>query len=109
MMGASAGNIMLMSLAAFLLLRHYGTRWADGSRQTVVWRRRLVWGSSLSFGIYLLHPLTLDLLDMAGFPLDPLPYNAVWYVPLLSALALTIAGLSTAVLRATPGLHRLVP
>ena len=66
-------------------------------------------GSSLSFGIYLLHPLILDVLDLLGLPLDPMPFNTLWYVPLLSVLAFTVAGLSTALLQAVPGLHRLIP
>ena len=40
MMDASAGNIILMSLAAFLLLRHYGTQWAN-AREATVWRASL--------------------------------------------------------------------
>lgn len=111
MMEPLAATVVLMSLSAFVLLRHLGSCWLqDEGAQAARWRERMAWASALSFGVYLSHPLMLDLLDLlAGLPLDPLPHNPLWYAPLVAMLAFVMAGIATALLRAIPGLQRLVP
>lgn len=109
LMEASSGNVILTSFAAFLLIRHYGAQWAEASPGTAKWGTRLAWASSLSFGIYLSHQFILDLLDLAGLTLDPLIRNPAWYVPLVTTLGFTLAGIFTGLVRAVPGLHRLMP
>jgi surface polysaccharide O-acyltransferase-like enzyme len=106
---ASAGNVIVMSFAAFLLIRHYGARLVDGNPETAKWRTWLVWASSLSFGIYLSHQMILDLLDLAGLTLDPLIRNPAWYVPLVTTLSFMLAGIFTVLVRAIPCLNRLMP
>lgn len=106
-----SGVVILMSLSAFLLIRHIGSMWLEaGGAGIAAWRKRMAWAGALSFGIYLLHPLVLDLLDLwAGLSLDPMRHNTAWYVPLMAMLTFVIAGVMSSVLRAIPGLRRLVP
>jgi surface polysaccharide O-acyltransferase-like enzyme len=98
-----APNVIVMSLAAFWLLRVVGTRpgehWRPGR-----WTSRL---SDLTFGIFLVHalvwyPLIRDWDVPAG--LGPYLLTAAWHW----GLVLAASALITAVLRRLPLLRRLV-
>jgi len=65
--------------------------------------------SAASFGVYLLHPMVIDVLDMLGLPLDPLPWHAAWYVPALSMLVFGLSVLISVALRTTKALGWLLP
>lgn len=103
-----AGNIVLMSLAAFLLLRHVGTASSEEHRSTMP-MVAITTISAASFGIYLLHPMVIDVLDLLGFPLDPLPFHAFWYVPVMSIAVFGLSTLATVGFRAARGLKWLMP
>jgi surface polysaccharide O-acyltransferase-like enzyme len=109
LMEASSANVILMSFAAFLLIRHYGGQSAHTASGTSRWPALLAWASSLSFGIYLSHQFILDLLDKAGLTLDPLIHNPAWYAPLVATLGFALAGLFTWFVRAIPCLRPLMP
>ncbi len=105
-----AGNVIVMSVTACLLLRHIGESLFTAGALLGEWRDRLRQASALTFGIYLIHPLILDLLArFGGLPLDPLPHNPVWYVPFVATMALVSSALSVAVLRIIPGVRSVVP
>lgn len=87
-------NVCLTAAALFLLCR----RLAPG--------RGKVWShlAPLTFGVYLLHPLILELAQALGFP-SPM-WNVAWAVP-LQALAVTAAASAVCcVLRHIPRLGR---
>jgi len=88
-------SVIPMALCAFLLARH----WAaivpvTGSGRAVLF----VVGSS-SFGIYLLHPLFIDLADAAGLSLDPLLAHPAGYVPALALAVFAASLLATMAVR----------
>lgn len=90
-----APDVLLMSISAFVFLRHVSNHLGPGSHVTL---ERL---AATSFGVYLVHPMAIDVLDIIGLPLDPLPYNSIWYVPLLSGLVLLTSASIVFVLRLT--------
>lgn len=107
-----AGNVMLMALSAFVILRHVGTvaLGAGAVQRGWVPHALILRLSTWSFGIYLAHPLMLDLLDLLlGLSLDPMRHHTGWYVPAMALLAFAMAAILTGALRAMPGLRRLVP
>lgn len=97
--------VVVMSMAAFVLLRVVGTRWravAAGRGATAV--RTL---SELSFGVYLVHPaLLLPARRTVGMPDDPVAMAAT-ALALLVGVVLASA-LITAALRRLPLLTRTV-
>jgi surface polysaccharide O-acyltransferase-like enzyme len=97
-----APNVALMSVAAYLLIRHFG------SSHNTVFRLGAAM-APLAFGIYLIHPIVLDLLDYAGMHLDPMPYNPAWYVPVVFVTALVVSAASSKLMRDIPFLRPLVP
>ncbi|MBO9355322.1 acyltransferase family protein [Bordetella petrii] len=59
----------------------------------------------LTFGVYLIHPLFLDLADRAGAPTGP---GAAWNVPLLAAAVFGLSAAASWLLRRHPVTRRLV-
>lgn len=57
-----------------------------------------------SFGIYLVHPLIIELLADAG--LDVLAHGSVWWTPVLAALVFTLSAAVTAVLSGIPAVGK---
>ena len=88
-------SVIPMALAAFLLSRH----WAANAPATGRGRVALLAVGSSSFGIYLLHPLFIDVADAAGLSLDPLLAHPAGYVPALAALVFATSLLATMALR----------
>jgi surface polysaccharide O-acyltransferase-like enzyme len=85
--GYLSPTVVVMSVAAFVLLRAWnlkhppGSRWAPGRRTAAL--------SALTFGVYLVHPLFFYPLDRVWpAPSDLLGYSAVT----LAHLTLTVAG-----------------
>jgi surface polysaccharide O-acyltransferase-like enzyme len=98
-----APNVLVMSISAFVLLRHASNHLGLSASVTLT---RL---AATSFGVYLIHPMAIDVLDVIGLPLDPLPYNSIWYVPLMVGLALLISAGLAFVLRLTAWTKWTVP
>jgi len=69
-------------------------------------RRSLQSLASLTFGIYLVHPLWLNALQKVG--LSGLTYPAVVCIPLTTVTAFALSAVTTAAIRATPVLRRVV-
>lgn len=88
-------SVIPMALSAFLLARH----WAANSSATGRGRAVLLAVGSSSFGIYLLHPLFIDLADAAGLSLDPLLAHPAGYLPALAAAVFAASLLATMALR----------
>lgn len=110
MLDPLAGNVILMSLAAFLLLRHFGTKaMAQEGPIAVITTRWVSQISALSFGIYLCHPMVVDVLDWAGLTLDPMPQHPAWYVPFMTLLTFALSIASSSVVRSVRGLKWLMP
>ena len=80
-----APDVLVMSISAFVLLRELSNHIGLSSDVT------LTWFAATSFGVYLIHPMTIDALGIIGLPLDPLPYNSIWYVPFMSGLVFLIS------------------
>ncbi len=98
-----APDVLLMSISAFVLLRHVSDHFGQSSHVT------LTRFAATSFGIYLIHPMAIDFLDIIGLPLDPLPYNSIWYVPAMSGLVLLMSAGLVVVLRLTTWTRWTVP
>jgi len=80
-----APDVLVMSLSAFVFLRELPNHLGLSSHVM------LTWFAATSFGVYLIHPMAIDVLDIVGLPLDPLPYDSIWYLPFMSGLVLLIS------------------
>jgi len=80
-----APDVLVMSISAFVLLRHLSTYLGPGPHA------RLARFATISFGVYLIHPMAIDVLDILGLHLDPLSCNSIWYIPLISGLVLLMS------------------
>jgi surface polysaccharide O-acyltransferase-like enzyme len=98
-----APNVLVMSISAFVLLRHASNHFGPSGSV------RLTRFAATSFGVYLIHPMAIDVLDILGLPMDPLPYNSIWYVPLMAGLVLLISAGIVFVLRLTAWTKWTVP
>jgi surface polysaccharide O-acyltransferase-like enzyme len=88
-------SVIPMAVSAFLLVRH----WAAASSMSKRGRNLVLAVSSSSFGIYLLHPLFIDLADLAGLSLDPLVAHPAIYLPALAAIVFVASLVATLALR----------
>ena len=88
-------SVIAMAISAFLLARH----WTAGASLSARHRAALLAVSSSSFGIYLLHPLFIDLADAAGMSLDPLLAHPAGFVPALAAAVFAASLMTTMALR----------
>jgi surface polysaccharide O-acyltransferase-like enzyme len=101
-----AGNVMIMTLAAFLLIRHVAATVVKGNGRIPA---LLSFAGVVSFGTYLVHPMVIDVFDLLGLHLDPLPFHPGWYVPMLTIGVLAASAAVAAALRKTRVLAWLVP
>jgi peptidoglycan/LPS O-acetylase OafA/YrhL len=69
----------------------------------------LAFTGAVSFGIYLVHPMIIDVFDSLGLHIDPLPFHPGWYVPFLSVAVFLGSAAAAAALRKTRVLAWLVP
>ncbi len=101
-------NVVIMSAAAFLLLRSaFG-----GDHSLRPWLRGVVAAlSATSFGIYLVHPAIQDLLDRVGLGrgFNSLHMGPVLAIPLTGLVVLVLALACTALLQRLPVVKRIVP
>jgi surface polysaccharide O-acyltransferase-like enzyme len=105
-LGPMAFNVMVMSIAAFLLLRHIAeTALRGGGRMAAV----VTFAGGASFGIYLVHPVIIDVFDLLGLHIDPLPFHPGWYVPFMTIGVFMVSAAVAAALRMTRVLGWLVP
>lgn len=88
--------IVPWSIAIFLGLYALGLLWARRPR-TGRWATALDVGSKASFGVYLVHPLVLDLLFAHGFLAGPGQVMAPWLATAV-AVVVAIAGATVVVL-----------
>ncbi len=106
-----APNVMLMSVSAFVLLRHLGT-WLE-ERRTDYHRTVRVLGlaSEASFGAYLIHMIVLDTLGsgLLGFTFSSSTGPTAVVVPLLSIAALVGSFVFATIMRKSRFLRWLVP
>lgn len=65
--------------------------------------------STASFGIYLIHPLVIDVLDRLDLTVDPLVHPTWWYLPVMAIVTFGASASVACVLQRIPGLRRLVP
>jgi surface polysaccharide O-acyltransferase-like enzyme len=94
-MDSLSPSVIAMAVSAFLLARH----WVANAPANGRGRAALLAVSSSSFGIYLLHPLFIDLADAAGLSLDPLLAHPAGYLPALAAAVFAASLLATMALR----------
>ncbi|HEY0560426.1 MAG TPA: acyltransferase [Frankiaceae bacterium] len=95
--------MVLESAGVVILLAVVGMRWAQTRERHPRLRRALLWCSSASFGVYLIHPLILDVLLRNGLhgpapTLVPQPWASAvaWLLTLAGSVAVV------AVIRRTP-------
>jgi len=88
-------SVIAMALSGFLLARH----WAANASATGRGRAAVLAVGSSSFGIYLIHPLVIDLADAAGLSLDPLLMHPAGYLPALAAAVFMASLLATVAVR----------
>nr|WP_285756696.1 acyltransferase family protein [Nocardiopsis ansamitocini] len=103
-------NVVIMSVAAFLLLQSLGSRWrlfTDPDRDTESARRWLKTFSDLSFGVFLVHLIVQrELRALTGLPDDALLMTATVLVQTVAVIAVSLV--ITALLRRIPGLRATV-
>src|ERR1044072_3173923 len=101
-------NVILASGAAFLLLRWVSERQPFTSRSLHTITRTLALST---FGIYLIHILIVEILSswVPFLHINSLMGNAIWSIPLVSALVFTISFLTVRILQKIPVLQYIVP
>jgi surface polysaccharide O-acyltransferase-like enzyme len=106
-----APTTIAMSLASFVLLRHYGTRLTECAGDRPLLARYLATLSALSFGVYLVHALVIVLLESGrlGFTLHPTMLDPILAAPIMAAVVFVLSAVATALLRHTSALRWLVP
>lgn len=102
-------NVIFMSAALFVILKHL-----IESCHTISLHRITPWVysiSSASFGIYLVHPIFLMLLDKGnlGFVLNSLSGNPLYFVPVTTFAVFTLSYLFTVVVKKIPIIKHIVP
>jgi surface polysaccharide O-acyltransferase-like enzyme len=103
-------NVIVMSVAAYLLLREAG-RWIEARGPDSAAVRGLALASALGLGAYVIHAAMLDLLEAGSFgiALGATRFHPALAAPLSAAAAFSLSLLLTAVLQRIPGVRALVP
>lgn len=92
--------VVVTSLLAFLLFRAGFAPWRRAA--AVATRPQVLWLAEATFGVYLIHPIVLNLWQaVAGLPTSAVG-AAVW-VTVTVSIAVAVSLLATAALRALPG------
>ncbi len=91
-------TVVPMALALFALARGFekplfGERWTS-------------WAANMTFGIYLIHPAALKLMETWG--VSAAMIHPVFGIPLTACTAFLLSGVATAAITAIPGLRRTV-
>jgi surface polysaccharide O-acyltransferase-like enzyme len=91
-------TVVPMALALFSLARRFdkplfGERWTS-------------WAANMTFGIYLIHPAILKLMESWGVSATMM--HPVFAIPLTACAAFLLSGVATAALAAIPGIRRTV-
>jgi surface polysaccharide O-acyltransferase-like enzyme len=104
-------NVILMSVAAFVLMRHVGNRLQEARARFPATIRFLTLTSEASFGTYLIHMIPLDVLssDVLGFSYGPMASPTWATVPILSTVTFAASLVLSILLRMTRHLRWLVP
>ncbi|HKG55159.1 MAG TPA: acyltransferase family protein [Anaerolineales bacterium] len=101
-------NVILISSAAFLLLRWVSERKPFTSPNAQAMLRTI---ATRTFGIYLIHILIIEVLSswIPFLHLNSLMGNAIWSVPLVSTVVFTLSFLIVRILQKIPILKYIVP
>lgn len=89
-------NVFGEILSVFTFVKCRLSKWLRGERTAAVIRRL----SKYSFGIYLIHPFFLELLDSWG--LNTLCFNAILSVPAITAIVFAMSLITSAILNKIP-------
>lgn len=89
-------NVIIMSLIAFVLLHNLPRIFPTFSRE--LWRKGIKHLAPYVFGIYLLHPMLLDMLDRLIPVLNTASMNRIFIVPLFLIKVPTLFGLTYAII-----------
>ena len=90
----------LSTICIFVLVRNLCTNLKDGNGS---WIRTL---SKLSFGIYLIHPLVIDIVE--GLGLSSIEPHPIFMVPVFGGVVFGVSALVVFVLQKIPGIKMLV-
>ena len=101
-------NVILISSAAFLLLRWVSERKPFTSPNAQAMLRTI---ATRTFGIYLIHILIIEVLSswIPFLHINSLMGNAIWSVPLVSTIVFTLSFLIVRILQKIPILKYIVP
>ncbi len=101
-------NVILASVAAFLLLRWLSETEVFASPQV---HNVIRWIASGSFGIYLIHIFVIEVLQskIPGFHLDSFVGNPLWSVPLVATIVLIVSFVIVRIFQKIPVLDQIVP
>ena len=101
-------NVILISSAAFLLLRWVSERKPFTSPNAQAMLRTI---ATRTFGIYLIHILIIEVLSswIPFLHINSLMGNAIWSVPLVSTVVFTLSFLIVRILQKIPILKYIVP
>jgi surface polysaccharide O-acyltransferase-like enzyme len=88
--GYHSPSVFAQSFGSYLLLYYYGKRWILSEKTAKI----LQYISGLTFGMYLFHPLLIDLLSgnaLFVHPFSPSLYPTWWSVPVFAGLIFVIS------------------
>ena len=105
---APSPTVVVMTITAFVIIRHLITKATRVNRGGAL-APAIVYAAGLSYGIYLIHPMVIDVLDLWGFHLDPIGHNPAWFVPFVSVVTFVLSAILTIGLQRTRILGWLVP
>jgi surface polysaccharide O-acyltransferase-like enzyme len=102
-------NVIGMSLCSFLLLR--SLPWQRIATRTPAAQRAVSWLSRMSFSIYLVHMIVLEMLSggMLGFRLSTSTGHPLLAIPAATVLIIALSGAMSALLQRIAYVRRIVP
>ena len=107
--GYLSPTVILLSVSVFLLLKHLAEKLNALKTGPTINVIRIL--SLASLGIYLIHPVFLDLLGRGdlGYSVSALSGNPLYYVPITAISAFTLSFIATGILQWIPIVKRCVP
>ncbi len=112
--GHHSVTVFLQCTSAFILLNHYGIHLSD--KQTEKSYNRFKFFGRMTFGIYLLHPLIIELFEggmiggfiLMGNTIAGTDMPAIFGIPLTAIIVTTVSAIIVGLMLKTPGLNKLV-
>jgi surface polysaccharide O-acyltransferase-like enzyme len=104
-------NVIIMSIASFVLIRELGIRLGQKFEESNASLRLITFAGTASFGIYLLHMMVFDLLNsgVLGIEIGPLAIHPAISIPSIAIVVFILSLSATSLIQQSLFLRWLVP